>query len=176
VAAGSYASVPTSEARNLLSGGKPSDDDEAEGAEGGGGAQFGRAREAALEAEHAAEARVPWQQGFELLRAWAVVFLLALLKGGHGAPSLLGVSCGSLGYWATVSLNFPVLALLTVFAARSRLGTHERRLSMGYEYVEGDVQWDLDKVNWPLHNIAITNIVWCIAYTRGVGGGAYLAQ
>jgi len=26
---------------------------------------------------------------------------------------------------------------------------------------------------WPLHNIAITNIVWYIAYKRG---GAYLAQ
>jgi len=30
--------------------------------------------------------------------------------------------------------------------------------------------------DWPLHNIAITNIVWCIAYKPGVGGGAYLAQ
>jgi len=29
---------------------------------------------------------------------------------------------------------------------------------------------------WPLHSIAITNIVWCIAYERRVGGGAYLAQ
>jgi len=24
---------------------------------------------------------------------------------------------------------------------------------------------------WPLHDIAITNIVWCIAHKRGVGGG-----
>jgi len=32
------------------------------------------------------------------------------------------------------------------------------------------------KQSWPLHNIAITNIVCCIAYKRGVGGGARLAQ
>jgi len=32
------------------------------------------------------------------------------------------------------------------------------------------------KVSWPLHDIAITNSVWCTAYTRGVGGGAYIAQ
>ena len=24
---------------------------------------------------------------------------------------------------------------------------------------------------WPSHDIAITNIVWCMAYKRGVGGG-----
>jgi len=29
---------------------------------------------------------------------------------------------------------------------------------------------------WPLHKIAITNMVWCVAYNRRVGGGAYLAQ
>jgi len=29
---------------------------------------------------------------------------------------------------------------------------------------------------WPLHEIASTNIVWCMAYKRRVGGGAYRAQ
>jgi len=24
---------------------------------------------------------------------------------------------------------------------------------------------------WPLHDIAITNILWCMAYKRGFGGG-----
>ena len=27
-----------------------------------------------------------------------------------------------------------------------------------------------------LHDIAIANIVWCMAYTRGVGGASYIAQ
>ena len=31
-------------------------------------------------------------------------------------------------------------------------------------------------VIWTLHDIAITNIVWCIAYKRGVGGASYIAQ
>jgi len=32
--------------------------------------------------------------------------------------------------------------------------------------------------SWPSHDIAMTNIVWCMAYTRGVvgGGGSYIAQ
>jgi len=29
---------------------------------------------------------------------------------------------------------------------------------------------------WPLHDIAITNIVWFAAYKRGVGKRAYIAQ
>lgn len=104
-----------------------------------------KARAQLLETEHASEGSAQWGALGELLRAWAAVVLLAMLKGGHGAPSLLGVDCGSVGYWATVSTNFPVLALLTFLAARSRLGHHRRRLSMGYEYVEGDVRWDLEK-------------------------------
>jgi len=29
-------------------------------------------------------------------------------------------------------------------------------------------------VTWPLHDIAITNIVWCMAQKGGVGGGRIL--
>jgi len=27
------------------------------------------------------------------------------------------------------------------------------------------------QLRWPLHDIAITKTVWCMAYKRGVGGG-----
>eukprot|EP00298_Acanthocystis_sp_HF-20_P010053 c18644_g1_i1.p1 GENE.c18644_g1_i1~~c18644_g1_i1.p1 ORF type:complete len:357 (+),score=130.27 c18644_g1_i1:17-1087(+) len=30
---------------------------------------------------------------------WLVIFLLTILKGGHGAPSVAGVDCGSAGFW-----------------------------------------------------------------------------
>jgi len=30
--------------------------------------------------------------------------------------------------------------------------------------------------DWLLHDIAFTNIVWCMAYNRGVGGESYIAQ
>jgi len=30
-------------------------------------------------------------------------------------------------------------------------------------------------VGWPLHDIVINNMVWCIAHTRG-GGGAPVAE
>jgi len=31
-------------------------------------------------------------------------------------------------------------------------------------------------IAWPLHDIAIADIVWCMAYTRVRWGGAYVAQ
>ena len=39
-----------------------------------------------------------------------------------------------------------------------------------------DHSYSLLTATWPLHDIAITNIVWCTAYKRGVGGGSYIAQ
>lgn len=175
-----YASVPQSDsfetARLVKAEEEPRD-------EVGGGARRGKrsggvfdervaqANAEALVREHAHEAGVQWMPALELIRAWATVFLLALLKGGHGAPSLLGVSCGSLGYWTTVLLNFPVLAILTLLAARTRLASHRRRVEIGYEYVEGDVQWDMDKVV----RLPLLVFVGAIAAGMlGVGGGMIL--
>jgi len=33
-----------------------------------------------------------------------------------------------------------------------------------------------EEVGWPIHDIAIINIIWCMAYKGRVGGGAYIAQ
>jgi len=30
--------------------------------------------------------------------------------------------------------------------------------------------------DWPLHDIAMTNIEWCIAYQRGLGGGGEFCE
>jgi len=29
-------------------------------------------------------------------------------------------------------------------------------------------------LDWPLHDIAVANVVWCMAYTRGFGWGSYI--
>ena len=69
--------------------------------------------EKALAKEVDAESAFPWGSLLKLVRTWLAVMGLSLLKGGHGAPSLLGVSCGTPGYWAVVLLNIPVLGFLT---------------------------------------------------------------
>ena len=41
----------------------------------------------------------------------------------------------------------PVLGYLTRLAGLHLLKRHQRLMIMGYEYAEGDVAWDGDKVN-----------------------------
>eukprot|EP00308_Calcidiscus_leptoporus_P004460 CAMPEP_0119370574 /NCGR_PEP_ID=MMETSP1334-20130426/16928_1 /TAXON_ID=127549 /ORGANISM="Calcidiscus leptoporus, Strain RCC1130" /LENGTH=491 /DNA_ID=CAMNT_0007387667 /DNA_START=191 /DNA_END=1666 /DNA_ORIENTATION=+ len=125
----------------------------------------------ALQHERLAESGFPWGSAFNLLRTWLVVMALSLLKGGHGSPSLLGVRCGTLGYWLVVLLNIPVLGALSALSARRLLAQHRRRLELGYEYAEGDVQWDREKV------VKYPAIVACAAVAAGmlgVGGGMVL--
>ena len=102
--------------------------------------------EKALAAEIARESRFPWGSMALLGRTWLAVMALSMLKGGHGAPSLLGVTCGTLGYWLVVLLNVPVLSLLTWLSGRAFSLRHLHLTSIGYTYAEGDVAWDATKV------------------------------
>jgi len=49
-----------------------------------------------------------------------------------------------------------------------------------YTYVNahtlGGLQAELYRERSSVSDIAITNIVWCMAYTRGSEGGSYIAQ
>ena len=126
---------------------------------------------AALEAERAKEAGVPWTALGMLLRTWVAVIALSALKGGHGTPSLLGVSCGTKGYWALVLCNIPVMGALTRLAARYLLGEGRRKAQIGYEYAEGDVEWDSTKTSrYP----ALVSVAAVAAGMLGVGGGMVL--
>ena len=54
----------------------------------------------------------------------------------------------------------------------TRGGRCERRC----ERITITPRWRPATPTWPLHDIAITNIVWFTAYKRGVGKRAYIAQ
>jgi len=56
------------------------------------------------------------------------------------------------------------------------MGRHLSREDKAEERGGGNACPDGETKTWPLHNIAITNIVWCMAYNRGVGGGRILSN
>jgi uncharacterized membrane protein YfcA len=147
-----------------------------ENAAGGGGGAVAIAGDDAaartLAEEIALEsATPPFSSLLRLGVTWLTTMGLSLLKGGHGAPSLLGVTCGTPGYWAVVGLNIPVLAFLTLLAGKAVSARHARRLACGYEYVEGDVQWSDAKV-WQFAGYVGVGAI--AAGMLGVGGGMIL--
>jgi hypothetical protein len=73
-----------------------------------------------------------------LCGTWVLVMGLSMLKGGHGAPSLLGVTCGTPGYWAVVLLNVPVLLCLTSRSGTQLVALAARKAKCGYQYASSD--------------------------------------
>merc|ERR1719163_956132 len=128
-------------------------------------------RSEVLREEAAREAEFPWGTIGALMRTWFIVLGMALLKGGHGAPSLVGVTCGSLGYWGVVLLNIPVLGAITYFSGQGLTAEHKKKEALGYNYVEGDVLWDETKATkYPV----VVTAGAVAAGLLGVGGGMIL--
>lgn len=174
--AGGYKSLTTVEPEKLDSGGTPAPEGgEVEMSEAspakGSGMSDSLLRAQNLEAEIAAESGCAYGALASLAGTWLIVMGLSMLKGGHGAPSLLGVSCGTPGYWAVVLVNVPVLGFLTMRAGKFLVAQAERRKACGYQYVDGDVEWDNTKVLQYSQMIGFGAIA---AGMLGVGGGMIL--
>ncbi|GLD94042.1 hypothetical protein PINS_up002653 [Pythium insidiosum] len=103
-----------------------------------------------------------------LLSAWLVVLLQALLRGGHGVPSVIGVGCASVGYWLFTLLPVVVLGLLTWrIGYRLRLENRLRVLSE-YAFLESDIHWTFERVTrFPIYCIN----AGIAAGLLGIGGG-----
>ena len=80
------------------------------------------------------ESGCAWASLMNLCGTWVLVMGLSMLKGGHGAPSLLGVTCGTPGYWAVVLLNVPVLLCLTSRSGTQLVALAARKAKCGYQY------------------------------------------
>jgi hypothetical protein len=84
------------------------------------------------------ESGCAWASLMNLCGTWVLVMGLSMLKGGHGAPSLLGVTCGTPGYWAVVLLNVPVLLCLTSRSGTQLVALAARKAKCGYQYASSD--------------------------------------
>ncbi|ETW03730.1 hypothetical protein, variant 1 [Aphanomyces invadans] len=111
----------------------------------------------------------PMQNVLPLFACWCVVVAQAIVLGGHGAPSLLGIPCGTMAYWL---LTFVPLAILLRIMAwmgqRLRLRNRLRVLSKAV-FVDGDVHWTRAKTHvvFPLYCV----VAGIAAGLLGIGGG-----
>lgn len=111
---------------------------------------------------------VPLTDLFVLCLTWTGLVVFSLAKGGHGTPSIVGVSCGSVGYWSLVALAFPFFVVVTMYYGHKISRFHDRLQASGFEYAKGDVVWTKKAVvKYP----AFCTAAGVAAGLLGIGGG-----
>ncbi|KAF0734602.1 hypothetical protein AaE_009134 [Aphanomyces astaci] len=123
---------------------------------------------AALEELHEYKRSIPWGDLSVLLVAWIGLFAYSILKGGHGAPSIIGLVCGSMAYWSLTMLAFPFFVSVTSYFGFKILHRHELMQSCGYAYVPGDIQWNRRTT---LIYPSLCTVAGVAAGLLGIGGG-----
>ncbi|KAG2388140.1 hypothetical protein C9374_000990 [Naegleria lovaniensis] len=122
-----------------------------------------------LKAIYEAEKKTPLGKILVLIICWLTVFTLSLLKGGHGTPSIIpSVTRCSVGYWILTALSFPLLGAMALGIIIYLLKKHERKVQLGYQFVEGDVHWN--KYNVTIYPVACIG-AGILASMLGIGGG-----
>jgi uncharacterized membrane protein YfcA len=112
--------------------------------------------------------RVPYGDLVVLFMTWIGLVLFSLAKGGHGSPSIIGLACGSLGYWLLVALSFPFFAFATLYYGIKIARAHRFLQASGYEYLKGDMVWDRAAV---IRYPALCTAAGLAAGLLGIGGG-----
>lgn len=100
--------------------------------------------------------------------AWGATVLLAVLKGGHGAPGIAGVECGGALYWLLAWLILPLMVAVAIAQGKSMVAQHENKCRVNYQFCEGDIQWtQRTAMKLPLLNYG----AGVAAGMLGIGGG-----
>lgn len=92
---------------------------------------------------------------------WVVVLVIALLRGGRGAESVIGAGCGTALYWVLFVIALIALGLITVRLRYELMTRFEKKLELGHVPVEGDLVWS--------HRSTI--VYPCICIVAGVAAG-----
>ena len=69
-----------------------------------------------------------------------------IMKGGVAFESPLGVRCGSVIFWFFEFMTASWLITCTYLAGKYLLGRHAIKEAVGYDYVRGDIKWDVKTV------------------------------
>jgi uncharacterized membrane protein YfcA len=84
----------------------------------------------------------PKEKILALLLVWVVLFILTLLRGGKGVPSLIGVTCESVWYGVLIAMQFTWLLCAVVFFGRKLLLLQKERVAVQYPFQKEDPVWN----------------------------------
>lgn len=103
-----------------------------------------------------------------LVFAWLVVLLQALLRGGHGSGSLVGIECNSPTYWTFTAIPVVILGVLTLYVGYRLRLTNRLKVLSDYPFLQGDMHWTKPRVLiFPIYCI----VAGVAAGLLGIGGG-----
>jgi uncharacterized membrane protein YfcA len=88
------------------------------------------------------ERNVPYANLSILATMFVVVLSINLLKGGGAFRSPLGIKCGSTSFWIANFLMLAWILIISAFVRQYLLQKYRAKQRTGYNYVEGDIQWD----------------------------------
>ena len=115
-----------------------------------------------------AERFVPKQNLVILVTMFVVVLFVNLMKGGGAFTSPLGIKCGSMSFWLANLIMLGWIFAVTVHVRKVLVKKWEKKEAVGYQYVEGDIQWDgRATIVYP----AVCCLAGFFAGMFGVGGG-----
>eukprot|EP00007_Cunea_sp_BSH-02190019_P008149 CAMPEP_0174233258 /NCGR_PEP_ID=MMETSP0417-20130205/3343_1 /TAXON_ID=242541 /ORGANISM="Mayorella sp, Strain BSH-02190019" /LENGTH=570 /DNA_ID=CAMNT_0015311435 /DNA_START=144 /DNA_END=1852 /DNA_ORIENTATION=+ len=114
------------------------------------------------------EANIPWVKFGLLGLVWLGMVVMVIFKGGSGAPSIIGVECGSWAYWLIIFLMYPYLIGITGFFAYRLYHLHLRKIAVGFQYLPGDIQWTQKTL---IVLPSLSTLAGVAAGFLGIGGG-----
>ncbi|RLN54740.1 hypothetical protein BBJ29_008851 [Phytophthora kernoviae] len=123
-----------------------------------------------LSVEQIAKARrtVPMADMGVLFLTWIGLVLFSMAKGGHGTPSVIGLACGSIGYWLLILVSFPFFMSVTIYFGMKISRFHTMLQASDYTYAKGDMIWTKHAViKYP----ALCTAAGVAAGLLGIGGG-----
>jgi uncharacterized membrane protein YfcA len=131
-------------------------------------AEAGKDGHVTLAAVMARESRFSMKKLALLMVAWTGMLVVSLLKGGEGAPSMIGIKGCSVTYWVLVVSIFPFLAAITVISAIWLMREERIKTKVGFTYLPGDPRWT-PKVMSTYSTLCM--LAGVAAGMLGIGGG-----
>lgn len=115
------------------------------------------------------EGRVlPFEYIWPLVVSWFIILVQSILRGGHGAPSAIGVGCNSSDYWVLTLMPLSILVGISLYVGYRLRLTNRLKVVSGYFFVEGDMHWVKRRT---LVFPAVCTIAGVAAGLLGIGGG-----
>lgn len=113
----------------------------------------------------------PKEKIIGLIVIWIIIFILTLLRGGKGVPSLIGITCESAWYSVLIVLQFVWLMGAAIYFGIQLIKKQQARVQVRYPFQVEDPVWDLKALRF---FGTCTFAAGVLAGLIGIGGGMIL--